>query len=81
MLSRAEISSFPIRYDVASAQDFERYYDAGLGICRQPQGDGDDAPPPPPAGEGSSRGARVKEEKADDGGDDGDFSAFSKFFY
>ena len=42
--------------------------------------DDDDAPPPPPAGEGSSRGARVKEEKADDGGDDGDFSAFSKFF-
>ncbi|CDJ26359.1 hypothetical protein CFC21_041989 [Triticum aestivum] len=28
-----------------SFQDFERYYDAGLGICRQPQGDGDDAPP------------------------------------
>ena len=42
---------------------------------------GDDAPPPPPAGEGSSRGARVKEEKAGDGGDDGVFSAFSKFFY
>uniref|UniRef100_M8BAA5 DUF7595 domain-containing protein n=1 Tax=Aegilops tauschii TaxID=37682 RepID=M8BAA5_AEGTA len=40
--------------------------------------DDDDAPPPPPAGEGSSRGARVKEEKADDAGDDGDFSAFSK---
>ena len=44
--------------------------------------DDDNAPPlPPPAGEGSNRGARVKEEKADDGGDDGDFSAFSKFFY
>ncbi|XP_044976622.1 katanin p60 ATPase-containing subunit A-like 2 [Hordeum vulgare subsp. vulgare] len=33
-----------------SFQDFERYYDAGLGICRQPKGDGDgdsndDAPP------------------------------------
>lgn len=26
----------------ASAQDFERYYDAGLGIRHQPKGDGDD---------------------------------------
>ncbi|VAH63378.1 unnamed protein product [Triticum turgidum subsp. durum] len=25
-----------------SFQDFERYYDAGLGICRQPKGDGAD---------------------------------------
>ena len=47
--------------------------------------DDDDVPPPPPvrhgdAGEGSSKGARVKEEKADDGGNDGDYSAFSRFF-
>ena len=41
----------------------------------------DDAPPPVrhgDAGQGSSRGTRVKEEKADDydGGDGGDFSPF-----
>ena len=48
----------------------------------------DDAPPPPPvrhgdAGQGSSRGGRVKEEKADDcedGSDGGDFAALSDFF-
>jgi katanin p60 ATPase-containing subunit A1 len=27
---------------LSSAQDFERYYDAGLGIRHQPKGDGDD---------------------------------------
>ena len=51
----------------------------------------DDAPPPPArvgdAGQGSTRDGRVKEEKADDdhrgedGGDDGDYSAFSDFFF
>ena len=48
------------------------------GVIIIDDSDDDDAPPPPlpPAGEGSNRGARVKEEKADDGG----FSAFSKFF-
>ena len=55
--------------------------DEGGVVIIDDSDDDDDAPPPPPAGEGSSRGARVKEEKADDGGDDGDFSAFSKFFY
>ena len=52
--------------------------DEGGGVVIEDSDDDDDAPPPPPAGEGSSRGARVKEEKADDEGDDGDFSAFSK---
>ncbi|KAM3351026.1 hypothetical protein ACQJBY_023191 [Aegilops geniculata] len=37
-----------------SFQDFERYYDAGLGICRQSQGDGDDDAPP---GSGSADAA------------------------
>ncbi|VAH63377.1 katanin p60 ATPase-containing subunit A-like 2 [Triticum dicoccoides] len=36
-----------------SFQDFERYYDAGLGICRQPKGDGDDDDNAPP-GSGSA---------------------------
>ncbi|XP_048564281.1 katanin p60 ATPase-containing subunit A-like 2 isoform X1 [Triticum urartu] len=36
-----------------SFQDFERYYDAGLGICRQPKGDGDDDDDAPP-GSGSA---------------------------
>ena len=62
------------------------------GVVVIDDSDDDDAPPPPPvrhgdAGEGSSRGARVKEEKADDddggedGGDDGDYSAFSQFLF
>ena len=47
----------------------------------------DDAPPAPvrhgDAGQGCSRDGRVKEEKADgdDGGEDGDYSAFSDFFF
>ncbi|XBI18920.1 hypothetical protein VPH35_060576 [Triticum aestivum] len=39
-----------------SFQDFERYYDAGLGICRQPKGDGDDDDDAPP-GSGSADAA------------------------
>ena len=48
--------------------------------------DNDDTPPPVrhgDAGQGSSRGDRIKEEKAaaaDDGEDGGDYAAFSDFF-
>ena len=54
------------------------------GVVVIDDSDDDDAPPPPPVRHGdagSSRGARVKEEKADDedGADDGDYSVFSKF--
>nr|XP_040257813.1 proline-rich protein 36-like [Aegilops tauschii subsp. strangulata] len=52
------------------AEQRRRGRDEG-GVVIIDDSDDDDAPPP-------SRGARVKEEKADDGGDDGDFSAFSK---
>ena len=63
--------------------------DEGGGVVID-DSDDDDAPPPPPVRHGdagSSRGARVKEEKADDGdgsedgGDDGDYSAFSQFLF
>ena len=53
------------------------------GVVVIDDSDDDDAPPPPPvrhgdAGQGSSRGARVKEEKADD--DDGATVATSASF-
>ena len=55
------------------------------GVIVIEDSDNDDAPPPPAcvgdAGQGSSRDGRVKEEKSDNGGDDGDYSAFIDFFY
>ena len=55
--------------------------EGGVVVICDSDDDDDDAPPPVrhgDAGQGSSRGARVKEEKADDddGGDGGDFSQF-----
>ena len=55
--------------------------EGGVIVICDSDDDDDDAPPPVrhgDAGQGSSRGARVKEEKADDddGGDGGDFSQF-----
>ena len=57
-----------------------RHEDGVVVICDSD--DDDDAPPPVrhgDAGQGSSRGARIKEEKADD--DDGSYGGdFSQFF-
>ena len=55
--------------------------EGGVVVICDSDGDDDNAPPPVRHGDaeqGSSRGARVKEEKADndDGGDGGDFSQF-----
>ena len=55
------------------------------GVIVIEDSDDDDAPPPPArvgdAGQGSTRDGRVKEEKPDDGGDDGDYSSFSEFLF
>ena len=57
------------------------------GVVVIEDSDDDDALPPPvrvgDAGQGSTRDDRVKEEKPDDdnGGDDGNYSAFSQFLF
>lgn len=52
LLSLAEISLSPIA--LSSVQDFERYYDARLGIRGEPKGDGNDVDDERPLGSGSA---------------------------
>ena len=70
------------RASLARFEQRRRGRDEG-GVVVIEDSDDDDAPPPPvrvgDADQGSTRDGRVKEEKA--AADDGDYSAFSDFFF
>ncbi|XP_044406598.1 aspartyl protease family protein At5g10770 [Triticum aestivum] len=85
IIGNVQQRTFEVLHDVGQGVFGFRFWNLPLDI--RPSGVGrprvvvidDDAPPPPPVRHGdagSSRGARVKEEKADDedGGDDSDYS-------